>query len=443
MRPKYHLTPPSGWLNDPNGLLYHNGEYHLFYQWCPTMDVDTKSMHWAHAVSRDLSHWQHLEIALAPDALGAIWSGSAVFDRHNTSGFFGSSGGMVAIFTHHLNGIERQSLAYSTDDGRTWTKYVGNPVLGNSDSRDFRDPKVFWHEPTRRWIMIVGWRQRLFASRNLREWEFLSETGFSSECPDLFPLPVEGSRETKWIISLGGRQISIGDFDGTRFTPQFGPYEVDGAQDFYASQSWEGVPDGRRIWIGWQNDWRYAKVLPHFGARGAMSLPRELSLRAASHGGYSLVQRPAPEIHGLMQKKVALAGPSGTGQRLFAGDTYELRATFSPQAEDRCGFKVCCSPGGETLIGYDAITRTAFVDRERSGDKLLRGRYTAPLPLRKNFVELCALVDRTNIEVFFNDGAAVFTVLILPRNESTGVEWFSENGKSGLEGVEARTMNDE
>jgi fructan beta-fructosidase len=440
-RPTYHLTPPNGWMNDPNGMLYHNGEYHIFYQWCPTIEVDVKTMHWAHAVSRDLAHWEHLPIALAPDKLGAIWSGSAVTDTNNTSGFFnGATGGIVAIFTHHLNGNERQSLAYSADDGRTWTKYAGNPVLGNEESRDFRDPKVFWHEPTSRWIMIVGCKHRLFASKNLREWTFLSETGYSSECPDMFPLAVEDSKETKWLLSLGGHKYAVGDFDGTRFVPQYGPHPVDGATDFYASQSFDGVPGGRRIWIGWQNNWRYAPRLPDFGARGAMTLTRDLTLRAVHDGGYRLIQKPSPELAVLRGETIAVPGVITPGQRLFSSDSFELECTLNVDPNDRCGLKVRCSANEETLIGYDSIPQQAFIDRERSGNAMLNRRFTAPLDSWGKPVTVRIFVDKSLIEVFFNDGNAVLTSQVLPRDESTGVEWFSENGKSSLAALKAYSL---
>jgi fructan beta-fructosidase len=267
-RPLYHFSPVSGWLNDPNGLIWHDGEYHMFYQWHPSVDVDVAGMCWHHAVSPDVVHWQHLDIALEPDSLGAIWSGSAAADTDNTSGLFQGAGGFVAVFTHHApSNAERQSLAYSADRGRTWTRYPGNPVLGDDACRDFRDPKVFWHAPTQRWIMIVGVEHQLFASPNLRDWTLLGKPGFKSECPDLFPLAIEGTDEILWGLSLGGRQVVIGTFDGRTFTPQSERVEVDAAPDFYAAQSWENVPGGRRIWIGWLNNWQYAQKLPPFGAR--------------------------------------------------------------------------------------------------------------------------------------------------------------------------------
>ncbi len=424
-------------MNDPNGLVWHDREYHLFYQWYPTVEVDGGGMCWGHAVADDLVHWKHLDVALRPDPLGAIWSGSAVEDRADTSGLFAGTGGLVAAFTHRsASDAQRQGIAYSGDRGRTWTKYAGNPVLGDDASREFRDPKVFWHAPTRRWVMVVGVEHQLFASSNLRDWTLLGKTGFSSECPDLFPLPVEGEDQILWVLSLAGRQVVVGAFDGRTFTPQTGAIEIDGGPDFYAAQSWENVPGGRRIWIGWLNNWKYARQVPDFGARGFMSVPRELSLRRVAGRGLVLVQRPVPELQALrMDCEQIDSRDIRPGRQLAVGDALEIRATIRPGADDRCGFKVAVGDSQETLVGYDAASGCTFVDRERSGMAVTRGRFEAAMPIRGETVEVQILVDQCSVEAFFNDGEAVISAEIYPTGRGRGVEWFSENGRSGVDEV--------
>ncbi|MCZ7644687.1 MAG: glycoside hydrolase family 32 protein [Planctomycetota bacterium] len=440
-RPLYHVAPPTGWLNDPNGLVCRDGEYHLFYQWCPDVNVDGMRMYWGHAVSRDLARWEHLPVALEPDALGSIWSGCAVDDARNTSGFFGAGGGLVAIFTHHAEfGAERQSLAFSADRGRTWTKHAGNPVLGDDESRNFRDPKVFWHAETSRWIMVVGVDHKLYASENLRDWTFLSAPEFSSECPDLFPLEVEGRGEPKWLLSLGGFRYVAGDFDGVRFSPLSGPHLADHGPDFYATQSWEAAPGGRRIWIGWLNHWRYARAIPEFGARGVMSIPRELALRATTDQGLRLIQRPVRELESLRRETVAPSGAeASSGKRFYSGDAYELEATLVVDDEfDRCGFRLRASKTQETLVGYDGPAGGVFLDRERSGGTVTRGRYG--LVGRGKRIPLRVFVDRGSVEAFFDHGLRVFSAQIFPDAGSLDLAWFSESGKCRAEDVKVHRL---
>ncbi|MCW8132049.1 MAG: glycoside hydrolase family 32 protein [Planctomycetota bacterium] len=429
-RPHYHFTPPTGWLNDPNGLIYDDGEYHLFYQWCKDVQADNLFMEWGHAVSADLVQWEHLPVALTYDELGAIWSGSAVKDAANACGLFANGGGLVAVFTHHnKDKAERQSIATSADRGRTWTKFAGNPVLGTDADRSFRDPKVFWHEPIGRWIMVVGVQHRLYASTNLRAWTPLGELPFRSECPDLFPVPFEHGGGSKWLLSLGGRSYVLGNFDGQSFTPETPALPVDEGMDFYATQSWDNVPDGRRVWIGWINNWKYASKLPDFGAQGFMSLPRTLELREIPGAGTRMVQKPVAELAALRGAPLRPAPAELPGVRLKA---YELEAELRPAAGDRCGFSVRASADGrqETRIGYDAATGTIFIDRERAGHELLKGRMSSPLPLRDGRVKLRAFVDTLSVELFFNDGEAALTAHLMPGADDLGLAWFSDSGGS-------------
>ncbi len=319
-RPVLHFTPPQGWMNDPNGLVYFDGEYHLFYQYHPH-DRVWGPMHWGHAVSRDLMRWEHLPPALAPDEQGACFSGSAIVDRHDTSGLFDGEPGLLAFYTVHREAdddpsdyVQEQCLAYSRDRGRSWQKYAGNPLIASPGFKDFRDPKVIWHEPSRRWVMALACGQTIqfHVSENLLDWRLASEFGAGQgahtdgpwECPDLFELPVEGATPgepaTRWVLVVGvgaGEQEAfgsftqyfVGHFDGERFHNDH-PAEcvllMDEGRDFYAVQSWSDVPaeDGRRLAIAWLNNWLYANQIPEAGWRGAMSFPRELGLTATPEG---------------------------------------------------------------------------------------------------------------------------------------------------------------
>ncbi|MEL6194980.1 MAG: glycoside hydrolase family 32 protein, partial [Bacteroidota bacterium] len=310
-RPQFHFTPASMWMNDPNGMVFYEGEYHLFYQHYPEDNV-WGPMHWGHAVSEDLVNWEHLPIALYPDSLGYIFSGSAVVDWENTSGL-GKEGKppLIAIFTHHdpvkekagRNDFQYQSIAYSNDNGRNWTAYEGNPVIPNQNSiRDFRDPKVIWDEDSEQWVMVFAAHDhvKFYGSPNLKDWTHLSDWGKSYgehggvwECPDLFSMEVEGSGEKKWVLlqSLNpgspnggsGTQYFVGDFNGKEFIldPSFLPSVTDGkavwldyGRDNYAGGTWSDLPNhaGRRFFLGWMSIWDYANIVPTEAWRSAMTL---------------------------------------------------------------------------------------------------------------------------------------------------------------------------
>ena len=316
-RPQFHFTPAINWTNDPNGLVYHDGEWHLFYQYNPFGDR-WGHMSWGHAVSPDLFRWKHLDVAIPEAGDVMAFSGSAVVDSRNTTGF-GQSGKppIVAIYTSRTTADQTQSIAFSVDRGRTWIQYEGNPVLDVEDPA-FRDPKVFWHEGTQRWIMaVVLANQRkvsLYGSPDLKAWMHLSDFGPQGahpvsnwECPDLFELPVEGEPgATKWVLQVdsgrghpwtgSGCQYFVGEFDGVRFRNDNPPETalwLDWGRDFYAAQSYAGVPDtdGRRIVIGWINNWMYANRTPTSPWRGAQSVPRQLQLKRFREG-LRLVQQP-------------------------------------------------------------------------------------------------------------------------------------------------------
>ncbi|MEJ8306353.1 glycoside hydrolase family 32 protein [Saccharibacillus sacchari] len=398
-RGAYHFSPQQNWMNDPNGMVFFDGEYHLFFQHHPFGDT-WGPMHWGHAVSRNLIDWEELPIALEPDGQGTIFSGSAVVDWHNTTGFFPDGPGLVAIFTHHLEapGIpvtQTQSLAYSADRGRTWTKYAGNPVLAREGWPDFRDPKVFWHETSGRWIMVLACGQTVsfYHSLDLKSWRHGSDFGEGIgshegvwECPDLFEMATDGNPgRTRWVLLVsigdGGKdpegsrtQYFVGGFDGETFVPDEASNEVrwlDHGRDNYAGVSWSDIPaeDGRRLYIGWMNNWRYAILTPTDGWRGAMTLPRELTLETV-RGVDTLKQRPAREIQAarvpVLELENATLGEVREALKPLRLESFELEAQaaggqsfgFRLREGERCG----------TSVGFDADSGELYLDRSESGD---------------------------------------------------------------------------
>ena len=444
LRPQFHFTPPRNFMNDPNGLVFYKGEYHLFYQHNPLGDR-WGHMSWGHAVSRDLVHWEDLPVALREEDGIMIFSGSAVVDTHNSSGLCTPDGEdrscLVAIYTGHTDTRQHQNLAYSNDRGRTWTKYAGNPVV-DLGLKDFRDPKVFWHEPTHRWVMVTvlpdQHKVRFFASRDLKAWEALSDfgpagaTGGVWECPDLFPLPVDGEAgNTRWVLDVdlnpgglrggSGGQYFVGQFDGTRFVNDNPPdvtLWTDYGKDFYATMSYEGIPtaDGRRIWIGWMSNWLYANDEPTSPWRGVLSVPRTLTLTRLPEG-LRLVQQPVRELD-------ALRGPAApvTGSRPLPPSA-EIRLDAARGSWREMGLRLSSAAGEEVLIGITANPLEVFVDRTRSRSTPFHaaypGRHAAPARWRGGRVGLRVLFDRTTVEVFVNDGEAVVSKRVYPTQPLT------------------------
>jgi fructan beta-fructosidase len=458
-RPLYHFTPPQNFMNDPNGLVFFDGEYHLFYQHNPFGDV-WGHMSWGHAVSRDLIHWEHLPVALHEENDIMIFSGSAVVDWNNTSGFgTPENPPLVAIYTGHSETEQNQNIAYSTDRGRTWNKYEGNPVIAIG-MRDFRDPKVFWHEPTQRWIMVTvlsdQHKVRFDSSTDLKLWNHLSDFGPAGamdgqwECPDLFALPVEGEPgRTKWVLKVDvlrgtGAQYFTGVFDGTHFSNDSLADEikrVDFGEDFYAAQSWSDEPHGRRIWIGWMNNWHYANDIPTSPWRGLFSIPRRLSLQGF-HEGLRLVQQPVEEV-GQFTKSIYHAENldiARVNEQLAALEldmSQEIRVQVTPDTVAAFGLKLRTGDGEETVIGYDVRSQELFVDRERAGDSSFSdqfaGVHRAPLAPQGGKISLHIFLDSCSIEVFADGGSTVISDLIFPRFRNMRVEFYADDGGARLD----------
>ncbi|KAA5544495.1 glycoside hydrolase family 32 protein [Roseiconus nitratireducens] len=461
-RPQVHFSPEIHWMNDPNGLVYHNGEYHLFYQYNPA-GITWGHMSWGHAVSRDMVHWEHLPVAI-PEVDGVMaFSGCCVVDHHNTSGLGPDDAPpMVAIYTGHGHGKQVQNLAYSNDNGRSWTRYAGNPVLDIGQS-DFRDPKVFWHQPTERWVMVVALATErvivFYQSPDLKHWEELSRFGpagvegkLNWECPDLFPLEVENEPGRQlWVLEAdmgsgsiaggSGGEYFVGDFDGQKFTPIQSARWVDFGRDFYAPVSWSNIPpsDGRRLWIGWFNNWETCLV-PTSPWRSCMSVPRTLTLhQVPGEGGqdvYTLVQRPIQELRSLRSGRrdldtsaaswppVAVTAPGELSDMSFV-----LKTALIPGTERSCGIRLRTGADEFTEVGYDRQGRVVYVDRRRSGTvdfhETFAGRHEAPVRTIDGRVTLEMIVDRSTIEVFINDGEAVISDRIFPSSQQPVIEVFA------------------
>lgn len=477
-RPYYHFTPELNWMNDPNGMVYFNGEYHLFYQYHPH-GTTWGPMHWGHAISSDMVHWRHYPIALAPDEHGEIFSGSAVVDWKDTSGLFGGKSGLVAIFTHHDKqpGSDRQrqcqSLAYSDDKGRTWTKYSGNPVLEDERFPDYRDPKVFWHERTNQWVMILATGQTvcIYNSPNLIDWKLASEFGEGHgshdgvwECPDLFELSIDGdAARTKWVmlVSIGNvpelaegsrTQVFIGEFDGGTFINGQTPGTVcwlDHGRDNYAGVSWSDIPaeDGRRIYIGWMSNWKYAQVTPTESWRSAMTVPRVLSLMTRN-GELKLIQQPVIELAKLRTESetwssiVIEEGDNPLSH--LSLDCCEIIAEFELGTAEEFGLKVRTSENRSTVVGYQVSNQELFIDRSSSGEisfhEDFKGRHAVKLDALNGRVIMHVWVDSSSVEVFAGNGEAVITDLIFPDPEDQGLEVYTRGGNVHLVSLEVAPL---
>ena len=391
-RPSYHFTPLYGWMNDPNGMVYKDGEYHLYFQYNP-YGSKWGNMHWGHAVSRDLIHWEHLDPAIARDPVGHIFSGSSVVDKKNTAGF--GKDAIIAIYTNNsVNHDEVQCIAYSNDNGRTFTKYEGNPVLTPFDGlKDFRDPKVFWYEKDKCWFMIVSADKetRFYKSKNLKKWDYVSAFGkglgqqpCQYECPDFFQLPVNGDEKNKkWVMTMninpgcwfGGSatEYFVGDFDGKNFTcPDANDVKwLDWGKDHYATVTFSNTGN-RVLAITWMSNWQYANLTPFKQNRGANGLPRELKLYE-KNGKYYISEDVAPEVLALRKSTKELGSQMVEGEKAFTGATsgmegaFEIEADVTADANGIAGIELYNNKRERTLIYIDMKEGKVVMDRTESG----------------------------------------------------------------------------
>ena len=431
-RPIYHHTPAYGWMNDPNGLFYKDGLYHLYYQWNP-YGSQWENMHWGHSVSRDLVHWENKGMALAPDALGTIFSGCAVVDHENTAGF--GKGAVVAFYTS-AGESQMQSMAYSKDNGASFVKYDGNPVV-TADVPDFRDPHVFWHQETARWVMLLaaGQEMRIYSSSNLKDWQYESAFGEGWgnhdgvwECPDLIKLPVRGTNKEKWMLicninpggPFGGNatQYFIGQFDGHRFTCEDQPDEtkwMDYGKDHYAAITFDNAPDGRHILMAWMSNWQYANLVPTLQYRSANAVPCDIDL--FEHAGKTYVGRtPAKELLALRGRR--LLKRSAAARRTFDAEkgAYELLVNINPSAAGQTRLSLQNEKGERVVLTYDVAAATLSVDRTLSGETDFSDAFkvVTTAPVRGQISGLRIFVDKSSVEVFDADGRLSLTHLVFP-----------------------------
>ncbi|WP_297763680.1 glycoside hydrolase family 32 protein [uncultured Muriicola sp.] len=454
-RPQYHFSPPEKWMNDPNGLLYNQGVYHLFYQFYPE-DIVWGPMHWGHATSTDMLHWENKPIALYPDKHGLIFSGSAVLDENNTSGLgTAKNPPLVAIFTYHDMDKEKagsidfqtQGVAYSLDNGESFTMYEGNPVLLNSEFKDFRDPKVFWDKKTGQWVMalVAGDHLRLYRSDNLLEWTYMSRFGATQgahggvwECPDLFELQVEGIDESKWVLLISinpgapnggsGTQYFVGDYDGTTFISDQEEIKwLDWGTDNYAGVTYNNTPDNKRLFIGWMSNWNYARETPTEAWRSAMTLPRILSL-SKINDTYELFNYPIPEVDSLLLEETTMrfAIPAGGHESIGLENGNQSEILFTTAARDlKVTFKN--EQGQQLILEMDGTEKLCTLDRSQSGltdfQETFAGSQQMPLNnLPGGEVEFRIFLDASSIEVFINKGQYTMTAQIFPTASYSDLE---------------------
>ena len=413
-RPIYHHTPAYGWMNDPNGMFYKDGVYHLFYQWNP-YGSQWENMTWGHSVSRDLVHWEARPAAIEPDALGTIFSGSCVVDRLNSSGF--GTGAVIAFYTS-AGQNQTQSMAYSTDNGDTFTKYVSNPVI-TGDVRDFRDPKAFWNGEAGMWnlILAAGGEMRIYSSHDLKDWKYESSFGEGYgchesvwECPDLFALNVRGTGSRKWMLVCNtggapgggcGTQYFIGDFDGHRFTTdQKETLWMDYGKDHYATVTFDNAPDGRRIAMAWMSNWQYSGVVPTMQFRSADSVPRDLDI-FENEGRYYCGVTPSRELSSLRGDKARQ--PSEACEIVV-----DLKGPASIVLSNSKGEKV--------VMEYDPKDRSFLMDRNLSGNTSFNKDFPARTiaPVHGTLRQVRIFIDRCSIEVFDSEGKMAMSNLVFP-----------------------------
>ncbi|MCL4115998.1 UNVERIFIED_CONTAM: hypothetical protein GTU68_054619 [Idotea baltica] len=434
-------------MNDPNGMVFHKGIYHLFYQYYPD-DIVWGPMHWGHATSPDLIYWEHKPIALYPDELGLIFSGSAVLDKQNTSGF-GSleNPPLVAVYTYHLvegekagrKDYQTQGMAYSLDNGDSWVKYVGNPIIGNSEIKDFRDPKVMWHEPTKNWILtlVAGDHAQFYSSKDLKSWTITGKFGIDKgahggvwECPDLFKLKVGDTDEEKWVLLISinpgapnggsGTQYFIGEFDGKTFTTdQKETKWVDWGADNYAGVTYDNTPDNERIFIGWMSNWSYARDTPTEKWRSAMTVPRRLTLEKFDNG-ISLINYPIANLQIIISEGTSNDVVLTTNEKeSFSFENLnQSEIIFKTKAKD-FQLKLSNDLNEAVIFALNSEEKLAVLDRTKSGKTDFQEDFGSIQKMSIDNLpdeeyEVRILVDKSSIELFLNGGQYVMTSQLFP-----------------------------
>ena len=495
-RPSYHFTPLYGWMNDPNGMVYKDGEYHLYFQYNP-YGSKWGNMHWGHAVSKDLVHWEHLDPAIARDPVGHIFSGSSVVDKKNTAGF--GKDAIIAIYTNNsVNHDEIQCIAYSNDNGRTFTKYEGNPVLTPFDGlKDFRDPKVFWYEKGKCWYMIVSADKetRFYKSKNLKKWTYVSAFGKGMgqqpcqyECPDFFQLPVNGDKKKmKWVMTMninpgcwfGGSatEYFVGDFDGKKFTcPDANEVKwLDWGKDHYATVTFSNTGD-RVLGITWMSNWQYANLTPFKQNRGANGLPRELKLYE-KNGKYYVSENVAPEVYALRKETKDLTDASVADTKEFAGvaanmeGAFEIEADVTPDANGIAGIEISNNKRERTMIYFDMKQGKVVMDRTESGlsdfgkqsvphdielawdkQRAAEGKEPARIANSINYkndfalatwapLSLCEDGKKTyHVDIFVDGGRIAMTNLVFPVAPYENVKLYTQGGKAEFKNLKVHKL---
>jgi len=445
-RPQIHFSPKEHWMNDPNGMVYNEGIYHLFFQYYPG-GTKWGPMHWGHATSPDMIHWQEQPIALYPDSLGYIFSGSAVVDKNNTSGFGkGGKAPLVAIYTNHdtvgehakRNNYQTQSIAYSLDNGRTWTKYSGNPVVRNPGIIDFRDPKVSWNEESKKWIMTLATKDRItfYSSPNLKDWTKESEFGEKLgahggvwECPDLFPLDYNGKRVWTLIVNInpggpnGGSatQYFTGNFDGHTFTPDDTTTKwLDYGPDEYAGITWSNTGN-RKIFLGWMSNWDYADTVPTQKWRSAMTIPRELGIEKINNQ-FRVTSQPVKELNAIAKPVATLANVKAADYTVANTSKLSIPYKLSLTTDAAKDFSITFSneAGEQLVVGYDKAANQYYINRTRAGESSFKQSFAAkavaPRFTQENTIQLTLIMDKASVELFADEGLTTMTAIFFPKD---------------------------
>jgi fructan beta-fructosidase len=456
-RPQIHFTPEKNWVNDPNGMVFYKGTYHLFFQHSPDATV-WSNMSWGHATSKDLVHWDRKPIAIYPDSLGFIFSGSAVVDKNNTSGL-GKNGiiPLVAMYTSHdmvkekegAIDVETQSLAYSLDEGKTWVKYANNPVLKNPGIRDFRDPKIIWHASSKKWIASIAAQDKIsfYTSSNLLNWVKLSDFGKTEgahggvwECPDLFP--IEFNNKTYWVLLVnlnpggpnGGSatQYFVGEFDGKVFKSNSKLTKwADYGPDEYAGVTWSNT-EKRRILIGWMSNWQYANVVPTEKFRNAFTLPRELGLAKIGDEFY-LKSMPVKEIKSIEKvsiNKHDISVNESIDLSNFIGKiNVPSKFDFTFTNQNNYSIEFSNTLNEKVIIGYNNEKNSFFLDRRQSGrvdfEKDFARINFAPRLSNQKVINLTIYLDKSSFEIFADNGLSILTSVVFPNENYTSIKFLS------------------